>query len=360
MLKLITESRTIISSLTSFAVWLTGWMLVPFPQENLYLSLVYCTKSHIFYAIKYGYIVMWFTTPYMAVSILLSLLCIFFTKYEQEPGKSGSLRYPAPAGRKDLQLVIGELHHPRKPEPSRNPCWLTIPERGLYTGIAIFGAVGSGKTTCCMYPFAEQILAYRSNDSHKTIGGLVLEVKGDFCHKVREILAKHGREHDFVEMSLRSPYRYNPLHNELEAYALAYGIASLLNNMFGRGKEPFWQQAYTNLVKFLILLHKVLYDYVTLFDVYECAINPDLIQTRIEEAEHRFTVSEYILMRAGDYLEHSEELERYGFENQSERVRMRAAYSEELEARLKSLNVPYELEACEGTDDEWRPLRGRA
>ena len=43
----------------------------------------------------------------------------------------------------------------------------------------------------------------------------------------------------------------------------------LLNNLFGKGKEPFWQQAYTNLVKFMILLHKVLYDYVTLFDVYE-------------------------------------------------------------------------------------------
>ena len=44
--------------------------------------------------------------------------------------------------------------------------------------------------------------------------------------------------------------------------------------MFGRGKEPFWQQAYTNLVKFIILLHKTLYDYVTLFEVYECTINP--------------------------------------------------------------------------------------
>jgi len=44
--------------------------------------------------------------------------------------------------------------------------------------------------------------------------------------------------------------------------------------LFGRGKEPFWQQAYTNLVKFIILLHKTLYDYVTLFEVYECTINP--------------------------------------------------------------------------------------
>ena len=53
--------------------------------------------------------------------------------------------------------------------------------------------------------------------------------------------------------SVSANFRYNPLHNGLDAYSLAYGIASLINNLFGRGKEPFWQQAYTNLVKFIIL-----------------------------------------------------------------------------------------------------------
>ena len=58
-----------------------------------------------------------------------------------------------------------------------------IPERGLFTGIAIFGAIGSGKTSCCMLPFAEQILAYRAQDKDKRVSGLVLEVKGDFCRQ---------------------------------------------------------------------------------------------------------------------------------------------------------------------------------
>ena len=88
------------------------------------------------------------------------------------------------------------------------------------------GAVGTGKTSCCMYPFTEQILAYRAADPEKRIGGLVLEVKGDFCHRVREILARHGRAEDYVEIGLDSGYRYNPLHNDLDAYALAYNIAS--------------------------------------------------------------------------------------------------------------------------------------
>lgn len=101
-----------------------------------------------------------------------------------------------------------------------------IPDRGLYTGIAIFGAIGSGKTSCCMYPFAEQILAYRAGDAEHRPPALELEVKGDFCHKVRKILKKYGREHDYFEISLDCPYRYNPLHNDLEAYALAYDSAA--------------------------------------------------------------------------------------------------------------------------------------
>ena len=112
-----------------------------------------------------------------------------------------------------------------------------------------------------------------------------MEVKGDFCRKVKQILERHGRGEDYIEISLDSEFRYNPLHNDLDAYALAFNIASLLNNLFGRGKEPFWQQAYTNLVKFIVLLHKVAYDYVTLFNVYECAISPPLLDQRIQEAE---------------------------------------------------------------------------
>src|SRR5690606_27231593 len=133
-----------------------------------------------------------------------------------------------------------------------------------------------------------QILSFRHDDPEKRIGGLVLEVKGAFCRKVEEILTRYKRQDDYVEMSLDSGYRYNPLHNDLEAYTLAYGIASLLNNLFAKGNEPFWQQAYTNLVKFIIVLHKVLYDYVTLFDVYECAINPVLLEERINKARELF------------------------------------------------------------------------
>ena len=177
-------------------------------------------------------------------------------------------------GRQDLFLVLGERHHRTSVKRAVEPQWLTIPERGLYTGVAIIGATGLGKTSACLHPYLEQLLAFQANDAQRKVGGLFLEVKGDFCPHVRDTLTRHGREQDYVEVSLDSPYRYNPLHNDLDAYELAYGIATLVTNLFGRGKEPFWQQASTNLVKFVILLHQVLDDYVTLVQVYEHVISP--------------------------------------------------------------------------------------
>ena len=41
----------------------------------------------------------------------------------------------------------------------------------------------------------------------RKVAGFVLEVKGDFCRQVRDILDGHGRADDYVEVSLDSAYR---------------------------------------------------------------------------------------------------------------------------------------------------------
>src|SRR5258707_12232502 len=297
-----------------------------------------------FLLLKYSYTLFLYTTPYLVYSILLSGVYIFALKTGRRIRAGKLPLYSDPRKRTELSLVVGEVHHPRKQVPSETPRWLVIPERGLFTGIAIVGAVGSGKTASCMYPFAEQILAYRAQDPDRRIGGLILEVKGDFCGKVQEILARHGRDGDYVEISLESEYRYNPLHNDLDAYALAYNIASLLNNLFGRGKEPFWQQAYTNLVKFIILLHKVAFDYVTLFDVYECAINPDLLESKIKEAERRLIEADFAMLWEEEYLKYPRDLDPFKFRLDKESNRYRAPLTPGLVAVLKDRAIQWEAE----------------
>ena len=179
------------------------------------------------------------------------------------------------------------MHHPVEPKEIFNPEWLTIPERGLYTGIAIFGAVGSGKTSACMHPFAKQLLGWQADDPKMRAAALMLEVKGDFCHDVRSILDGAGRGDDYLELGMGGLWKWNPLSAWwLDSYSLAYTVASLLNQLFGKGKEPFWQQAYTNLVRWIIELHRVLPEqWVTLQQVYQCAIDPDLFAAKIKQAE---------------------------------------------------------------------------
>ena len=185
-------------------------------------------------------------------------------------------------------LVIGETHHPVEARETVNPEWLVIPERGLYTGVAIFGAVGSGKTSACMTPFARQLFRWQARDPGRRPAGLILEVKGDFCHDIRRILTEAGRGEDYIELSLDGVWQWNPLSAHwLDSYSLAYTIATLLSQLFGRGKDPFWQMAYTNLIKWLIELHRVAprTHVVTLQDIYHCTIDINLFRQRIEEAE---------------------------------------------------------------------------
>jgi hypothetical protein len=349
------ENRIVISSALSLVAGVLLMRQMPFPASDDVLRMILLERPYLFLGIKYAYEAMLFSTPLILFSMLFSLAYIFMVRTNAELRYLPLPPYPRPSTRKDLFLVIGEMHHPKKAERAESPQWLTIPERGLYTGMVIVGATGSGKTSGCMFPFAEQILSYRAIYKDERPAGLVLEVKGDFCHKVRKLLAQYGRSEDYLEVSLDAEYRYNPLHNDQDAYALAYGIASLLNNLFGKGKEPFWQQAYTNLVKFIILLHKVLYDYVTLFDVYACAINPKLLQRKIEEGEVRFQ-AEYLMIDV-EAFEADPGLDAHGFALDETAMRMKAPYTETLKHYLAEHRIPYEHQAESGGSGEWKTIR---
>ena len=294
MLERIANSRMFVSFVLATFTGVFLLKFYPFPDGNLYLQYIAIRDPLIYEILSGSYTVFLFTTPFFVYSATFSGIYVFSFARKRKEKQNSLPRYPDAKSRDDLFLVIGEIHHPTKITPASDPQWLTVPEKGLFTGIGVFGAVGTGKTTCCMRPFAEQLIAYNAGDPAKRIGGLVLEVKGDFCHQIRDIARQHGRDEDYVEIALDSNYRYNPLHNDLDSSALAYSVASLLNNLYGHGKEPFWQQAYTNMLQHIILLHKVLYDYVTFFDVYECAISPTKLEKRIEEGKARFEAHEYL------------------------------------------------------------------
>ena len=274
------------------AVGWAGWSFVhrPFPplDEHPILVLVEYHTPNFFDAL----VVWYYVTPF-AVVMLTGFISVTIWRVWLEGRRSDFASYsklppwPLDPEQKAPAIVIGEVHHPVEAREVFNPAWLTIPERGLYTGVAIFGAVGSGKTSACMNPFARQLLGWQAGDEKKRAAALVLEVKGDFCHDIRQILVEAGRGQDYIELGMNARSQWNPLSAWwLDSYSLAYTVSSLLNQLFGKGKEPFWQQAYTNLVRWIIELYRVFPErWVTLQQVYRCAIDPELFAAKIKEAE---------------------------------------------------------------------------
>jgi hypothetical protein len=283
------------------AVGLYGVWAYPLPRHDVYLALIELQRPTVFRVLVYAYAALWFTTPLVAISLITSLLAIVvFSRPAHLPARALP-PYPEPETRPEPTLVLGERHHETTYGRAAAPTWLTIPRRGLYTGVVIVGATGTGKTSACMYPFVDQLLRWRANDPAHRIGGLVMEVKGDFCHQVHDILTRAGRGDDYVEIGLHSDVCYNPLHNTLDPYAVAYAIGTLINNLFGRSKEPFWQQAYVDLLRSVIHLRRLTDGYTTLAEVYryvlddtqidrdlkrlkaDCAAPPDVIRVPAHE-----------------------------------------------------------------------------
>ena len=335
------------------SVW--GFIYRPFPMpgNDPVLDLVlYHTPNF------YGWIVRWYyAAPTVALIVGgLFLISVWRVWFENVGSNLTALKLLPPwpfSPDKDAGpgIVVGEVHHPVKPVEISNPSWLIIPERGLYTGVAIFGAVGSGKTSACMHPFAEQILSWQAGNPQRRAAGLILEVKGDFCHDIRRILADAGREEDYIELGMEGSFQWNPLSTKwLDSYSLAYTISSLLNQLFGKGKEPFWQQAYTNLVRWIIELYRVFPgQWVTLRQVYHCAIDKELFAAKIKQAEAFVRELQHgtVVISFDDYLANADHLSGWKWQPPTQENTCHADHDPSLESQLKEHQIDYQVQWTE-------------
>ena len=161
MMHRILNSRNFVARLLAAATGMVLYSKQPFYRENVSLQVMARRVPLVHEGLFYSYNRFVFTTPNMAYSILLSGMYVFGLTVRRTIRAGKLLAYPDPSPRNDLFLVVGEIHNRRQPIASETHNWLTIPERALFTGMAIVGAIGTGKTSCCMYPFSQQILAYR-------------------------------------------------------------------------------------------------------------------------------------------------------------------------------------------------------
>ena len=328
--------------------------VAPWPAEDPVLSVVAIRSPLASWLLWIGYAICWIATPAGLVLVASTVAGLVGERRDGSTQPRALPPWPETDG--EPRLVVGETHRRTQPGPSDRPGWLVVPRHGLYTGTAVFGAVGSGKTSCCMYPFARQVFGWYPDQPDLRAAGLVLEVKGDFCHQVQKILLEHGRGDDYVRLGLTGSWCYNPLECELDAYSLAYQVASLLNQLFGKGKEPFWQQAYTNLVKFVILLHRLRDDYVTLRDVYRTVVDDKRLERQIEKAREEYGFLQEVRLSIKEYGRLAATLPRRDWEYDRQAGDMHHVADRELVKALDEQEAKYSVEEPKAVGDSQRQL----
>ena len=176
---------------------------------------------------------------------------------------------------------------------------------------------------------------------------------------MRRILEEAGRGDDYLEIGLGGAWQWNPIDDPLlDTYSLAYGVASLINQLFGKSREPFWQQAYTNLVRWIIELHRLLPgSWVTLQDVYRCTIDAELFAERIREAQDLVAEAcpARVVISHDDMIGHPEALNDWVWIYTSGEDTVTCRLDPVLRDRLAELKIPFETEEGEsGAGSELR------
>jgi hypothetical protein len=143
MMQRIVNSKNFVAFVLAAARGMTLHFRVFFPEGNIFLRVMALRSPSAFEALKYSYTLFLFSTPYISYSVVLSGLYIFALKAKQRI-RAGKLPiFPDPRTRDDLFLVIGEVHNLRKRVPAECPQSFVILERGLFSGVANLGAIGS-------------------------------------------------------------------------------------------------------------------------------------------------------------------------------------------------------------------------
>ena len=169
-----------------------------------------------------------------------------------------------------------------------NPKWLVIPERGTIhrSGNLRSRRVRQDLSLHAPIRTANLVLAAKEKPQLRA-AALVLEVKGDFCHDIRKSwpmpdgkMTTSSWAWMAAGSGIRSPQKCS-IPTRWPTPFLPCSIS-----YSARARSRSGNRLTTNLVRWIIELHRVLPDqWVTLRQVYHCAIDKELFEAKIKAAE---------------------------------------------------------------------------
>ena len=129
-----------------------------------------------------------------------------------------------------------------------------------------------------MYPFTEQFISNKNK-----LPMLILDVKGNYYLKVKELCEKYNRLDDLIILELDGKFKYNPLHKpNLKASVLADRLKDILLLFSPNNSESYWidkaQQILTEAIKLCRLYNN---GYVTFEEIHKLITIKDYYQEKI-------------------------------------------------------------------------------
>lgn len=237
-----------------------------------------CNKNpELWQIIKYIFI---FTYIFSSIIISNFIYLSIFNIFSNLLKKVHSFKFPKLINQNNLidikrnnnliELYIGENKSLNKS--------IYLPEKSLYQNILITGTIGTGKTSSAMYPFTEQFIANKLK-----LPMLILDVKGNYYLKVKELCKKYNRLNDLIVIELNGIYTYNPLHKpNLKASVIADRLKEILLLFSPNNSESYWidkaHQVLTEAIKLCRIYNN---GYVTFEEIHKLITNQYYYQEKI-------------------------------------------------------------------------------
>lgn len=157
-----------------------------------------------------------------------------------------------------------------------------IPENGLYQNILITGTIGTGKTSSAMYPFVKQLLS-------KNIGMLILDVKGNFHFKVKEMIQGSDKKLRIIELNGKETY--NPLDKpNLKPSILANRLRTILTLFSNQhATDTYWLDKVELYLTECIKLCRMYNDgYVTFLELHKLIYDKRYLKEKLDFVKDLF------------------------------------------------------------------------
>jgi ABC-type amino acid transport system permease subunit len=108
MLRTVVDARGLVAMVVAMCVGIWGLHTYPVPPDNLFLGLIAARNPPVFHVLTYGYATLWFSTPFLVASMVLSVLAIVAYRYAPSVRTRPLPAYPIPEMRTAPSLVLGE------------------------------------------------------------------------------------------------------------------------------------------------------------------------------------------------------------------------------------------------------------